>query len=210
MNDTQTKLLQENVIRTASALFLKKGIRALKMDDVAAAMKMSKRTLYQLFSDKASLLEACIEKRYEENDAWMQEIVSHTDDVMEVILRHAELTLKTINSLPQGFLEEMAHYPNLDLLRQKRHKEQEQQAVAFMQRGVEQGVLRPEINYQLLYEALNSFITSTSRQNSTLSAYKPINIVMSVFVPLLRGCTTQAGRERLDNFEIKLTKNSAL
>ncbi|MBR1445953.1 MAG: TetR/AcrR family transcriptional regulator [Alloprevotella sp.] len=210
MNDTQTKLLQENVIRTASALFLKKGIRALKMDDVAAAMKMSKRTLYQLFSDKASLLEACIQKRYEENDAWMQEIVSHTDDVMEVILRHAEIMLKTINSLPQGFLEEMAHYPNLDLLRQKRHKEQEQQAVAFMQRGVEQGVLRPEINYQLLYEALNSFITSTSRQNSTLSAYKPINIVMSVFVPLLRGCTTQAGRERLDNFEIKLTKNSAL
>lgn len=210
MNDTQTKLLQENVIRTASALFLKKGIRALKMDDVAAAMKMSKRTLYQLFSDKASLLEACIQKRYEENDAWMQEIVSHTDDVMEVILRHAEIMLKTINSLPQGFLEEMAHYPNLDLLRQKRHKEQEQQAVAFMQRGVEQGVLRPEINYQLLYEALNSFITSTSRQNSTLSAYKPINIVMSVFVPLLRGCTTQAGRERLDNFEMKLTKNSAL
>lgn len=210
MNDTQTKLLQENVIRTASALFLERGIRALKMDDVAAAMKMSKRTLYQLFSDKASLLEACIQKRYEENDAWMQEIVSHTDDVMEVILRHAEIMLKTINSLPQGFLEEMAHYPNLDLLRQKRHKEQEQQAVAFMQRGVEQGVLRPEINYQLLYEALNSFITSTSRQNSTLSAYKPINIVMSVFVPLLRGCTTQAGRERLDNFEIKLTKNSAL
>ena len=210
MNDTQTKLLQENVIRTASALFLKKGIRALKMDDVAAAMKMSKRTLYQLFTDKASLLEACIQKRYEENDAWMQEIVSHTDDVMEVILRHAEIMLKTINSLPQGFLEEMAHYPNLDLLRQKRHKEQEQQAVAFMQRGVEQGVLRPEINYQLLYEALNSFITSTSRQNSTLSAYKPINIVMSVFVPLLRGCTTQAGRERLDNFEMKLTNNSAL
>ena len=210
MNEAQTKLLQENVIKTASALFLKKGIRALKMDDVAAAMKMSKRTLYQLFSDKASLLEACIQKRYEENDAWMQEIVSHTDDVMEVILRHAEIMLKTINSLPQGFLEEMAHYPNLDLLRQKRHKEQEQQAVAFMQRGVEQGVLRPEINYQLLYEALNSFITSTSRQNSTLSAYKPINIVMSVFVPLLRGCTTQAGRERLDNFEIKLTKNSAL
>lgn len=210
MNEAQTKLLQENVIKTASALFLKKGIRALKMDDVAAAMKMSKRTLYQLFSDKASLLEACIQKRYEENDAWMQEIVSHTDDVMEVILRHAEIMLKTINSLPQGFLEEMAHYPNLDLLRQKRHKEQELQAVAFMQRGVEQGVLRPEINYQLLYEALNSFITSTSRQNSTLSAYKPINIVMSVFVPLLRGCTTQAGRERLDNFEMKLTKNSAL
>lgn len=210
MNDTQTKLLQENVIRTASALFLKKGIRALKMDDVAAAMKMSKRTLYQLFTDKASLLEACIQKRYEENDAWMQEIVSHTDDVMEVILRHAEIMLKTINSLPQGFLEEMAHYPNLDLLRQKHHKEQEQQAVAFMQRGAEQGVLRPEINYQLLYEALNSFITETSRQDSKLTAYPPINVVMSVFVPLLRGCTTQAGRERLDNFEIKLTKNPAL
>lgn len=210
MNDTQTKLLQENVIRTASALFLKKGIRALKMDDVAAAMKMSKRTLYQLFTDKASLLEACIQKRYEENDAWMQEIVSHTDDVMEVILRHAEIMLKTINSLPQGFLEEMAHYPNLDLLRRKHHTEQEQQAVNFMQRGVEQGVLRPEINYQLLYEALNSFITETSRQDSKLAAYPPINVVMSVFVPLLRGCTTQAGRERLDNFEIKLTKNSAL
>ncbi|MBO6189590.1 MAG: TetR/AcrR family transcriptional regulator [Alloprevotella sp.] len=210
MNDTQTKLLQENVIRTASALFLKKGIRALKMDDVAAAMKMSKRTLYQLFTDKASLLEACIQKRYEENDAWMQEIVSHTDDVMEVILRHAEIMLKTINSLPQGFLEEMAHYPNLDLLRRKHHTEQEQQAVNFMQRGVEQGVLRPEINYQLLYEALNSFITETSRQDSKLAAYKPINIVMSVFVPLLRGCTTQAGLERLDNFEMKLTKNSAL
>ena len=44
------------IIMTALRLFLKKGIRAVRMDDIANEMGISKRTLYELFENKEELL----------------------------------------------------------------------------------------------------------------------------------------------------------
>lgn len=37
-------------------IFLKQGIKAVRMDDIAQMMGISKRTLYELFGDKETLL----------------------------------------------------------------------------------------------------------------------------------------------------------
>ena len=43
------------VVKTAMELFRVKGIKDVTMDDIAHRLKMSKRTLYELFDDKESL-----------------------------------------------------------------------------------------------------------------------------------------------------------
>ena len=53
---------KERVIAKSIDLFTKSGIRLVTMDQIASAVGMSKRTIYELFKDKDKLLFQCIEK----------------------------------------------------------------------------------------------------------------------------------------------------
>ena len=54
--------LRERIITAATEAFTSIGIKSITMDDIAAALGISKRTLYEVFSDKESLLKECILK----------------------------------------------------------------------------------------------------------------------------------------------------
>lgn len=47
---------RENIIHHAAKMFVEQGIKAVRMDDIAQELGISKRTLYELFSDKEELI----------------------------------------------------------------------------------------------------------------------------------------------------------
>ena len=53
---TYRQELKEKILITAINLFHKHGIRSVKMDDIANELKISKRTLYEIYSNKEELL----------------------------------------------------------------------------------------------------------------------------------------------------------
>ena len=48
--------LKLQILQSAMALFTQHGVRAVKMDDVASSLAISKRTLYELYETKELLL----------------------------------------------------------------------------------------------------------------------------------------------------------
>lgn len=64
------------VIEVATRLFHTQGIKNVTMDDIAHALTMSKRTLYQIFADKEDLLLACVVKHDEAEHERMSRLVS--------------------------------------------------------------------------------------------------------------------------------------
>lgn len=50
---------KERILDRSHELFNKYGIRSVSMDDIAAQLGMSKKTLYQYFVDKEELVDAC-------------------------------------------------------------------------------------------------------------------------------------------------------
>ena len=51
---------REQILETSLHLFLQRGCKNLTMDEVASENGISKRTLYEMFKDKSSLLEESI------------------------------------------------------------------------------------------------------------------------------------------------------
>ena len=47
---------KEYIIEQATEMFRQLGIKAVRMDDIAHNLGVSKRTLYELFEDKMNLL----------------------------------------------------------------------------------------------------------------------------------------------------------
>ena len=47
---------RERIIEQAAKMFAEQGIKSIRMDDIAKALGVSKRTLYEMFEDKEELL----------------------------------------------------------------------------------------------------------------------------------------------------------
>ena len=66
--------MKERIVRTALEDFQRLGIRAVRMDDLATRMGISKRTLYEMFKDKEELLVDCILLSQQQIQARVKEI----------------------------------------------------------------------------------------------------------------------------------------
>ena len=87
---------QERIVSKAHELFMRYGIRSVSMDEVANHLGMSKKTIYQFYTDKDALVEDVItieitgkqiECRHhrQKSDNAIQEIFMATDMLLELL-----------------------------------------------------------------------------------------------------------------------------
>lgn len=88
--------LRERIILAAVELFTTNGIKSITMDEIAASLGISKRTLYEVFPDKETLLEECILKSQKDGDIFVKGVIETSSNVLEVLLR-CYLSLKCTN-----------------------------------------------------------------------------------------------------------------
>ena len=71
------------VVDTALKEFKEKGIKDVKMDDIAARLSMSKRTIYELFNDKAEILHEAMKLQNTQMQEKGRAIIRSATDVLE-------------------------------------------------------------------------------------------------------------------------------
>lgn len=100
---TEQKILTPKITK----LFKKFGIKSVSMDDVAKALGMSKKTLYQLVPDKSKLIEIVFSEEFTFYQSSLETINAHTNDTILNFLR--------INELLYKFLLDFSPAANYDL-----------------------------------------------------------------------------------------------
>ena len=74
------------IVEQAAKMFVNQGVKAVRMDDIAHELSISKRTLYELFGDKEELLYLCIKHFIEEGRARREKQIAEIDNDLEVML----------------------------------------------------------------------------------------------------------------------------
>lgn len=77
---------KENIIHHASKMFVEQGIKAVRMDDIAQELSVSKRTLYELFNDKEELIYQCIRHYSEDARERRMQHISDINNPLEVMV----------------------------------------------------------------------------------------------------------------------------
>src|SRR6202000_2790704 len=60
--------VKERILSKAADLFMRYGIRSITMDEIASQLGISKKTIYQFFTDKDDLVSAVIEREISANE----------------------------------------------------------------------------------------------------------------------------------------------
>ena len=191
--------LKAIILPKACEAFRLHGIRAVKMDDLAASLKMSKRTLYETYQNKEALLIDTLKLMMEEHEATMQEFKAHNNDVMDLIIEHFRIqTMHYSRTNPQYF-RDLKFYPDL---MDKFHDVQEDNLRKTMEvfaRGIDEGYFRPEVNYEFISRVVRQ-CSINFRTQEEYSQYDIREIFVSFVYTFLRGICTDKGIAKIDAF----------
>ena len=191
--------LHISIITKANELFHKHGIKEVKMDDIATALGISKRTLYKHFDNKEELLYEGIKYGQARTVEKAKEIIRNAHDTREVILSLYYLYLKQIKSVNKNYFRELEKYPKVIEENQRHSRKNEHKVRAWLESGIKEGIFREDTNFEvLLYIIKDSvkFITTT-----TLFDHYSIEQMSDTFIlAYLRGVSTTKGQQIIEDY----------
>ena len=74
-------------------MFVELGIKSIRMDDIAHTLGISKRTLYEMFTDKEELIYLCLKYLMDEQLRMVAETTAACDDKLEALFNGFKLML---------------------------------------------------------------------------------------------------------------------
>jgi AcrR family transcriptional regulator len=189
---------RQRVLEAAREQFFASGFSLITMDDLAAAVGMSKKTLYQLFPSKEALLETLITERAQEmRQAWQaiaQDSAASTPDKLRrtiamVVSRLADIQPAFVFSLKRHAPEQ---YRRVQALRRQNLQLFLGQLLA---EGRARGVVRADLNERLvvemLLETLHALLEPETLQRLELMPARAAGLLLDL---LCQGLLTEKGK----------------
>lgn len=184
--------MRQRILALADELFPEYGVKSVSMDEIARRLAMSKRTLYEYFSDKEELLVACIDRHGSLMKAWADEIGDRTETVLHTILELYREVAPKIRHISPKFHEDLRKYPKAMARLAENRGEQTARTLQFFRTGVQQGIFLPGLNYDILSRTLIRMLDEPAPAVLT-GKYGMAEIYSTLTLTLVRGACTEKG-----------------
>lgn len=174
------------------------GIRAVTMDDIARLAGVSKKTIYQEFSDKNQLVLETFKTALDRDECKMKELPDLNDGVIEHLLGLSSYVRKRFSEMNPYVLNELQrYYPQCwQIFEDFKQKYVYQEIITVLEKGKEGGFFRPEINPEMI---------AAMRVEQMTSLFDPIkfppskfniaDLHVEVFEHFLHGIFSEKGKE---------------
>lgn len=193
------ELVRRSVLEIAKEAFASYGIRTVTMDEIASAAGISKRTLYEIFKDKESLLREIILLSQDNMREYVQKVLQDTTNVMEVILLCYKFNTKRFHKIDKRFFDDLKKYPRVHSLFIRGQERDSKENVEFFKSGVEQGLFRSDINFEIVNLLVREQM-SCLLDSDVYTKYPFMEVYESIMFTYLRGISTKKGLEKVEQF----------
>lgn len=199
MNSEQNTELRQRIVEHAIDAFRTGGIKGTTMSHIAGELKISKRTLYEVFENKEELLIACIEHNDKRQRAITKELHAKAENTIDFILHLFTHIVEDLKDINPDFLNDINQYPLVKKHLQEHRDHQRDEALEFFHQGVKEGVLDPLFDYEVFYQVGTRLMENASHINSI--SHLPLHtLLLNTILIYLRGSTTEKGRSIIDQY----------
>jgi len=190
--------LRDRILSTAMTAFSSGGIKATKMDDIASLMSISKRTLYEIYDNKETLLFECIRNYHTVKNRELNEYMKQPGrDVLDIVIYLYRNSIREAAAVKPTFYEELGKYPQiLEYLNEQKQRKHDE-FLRFMLRGIREGYFRKDLNYDIISHVFQALGTYMHREH-LYEHYTFEDLFFNMLFITLRGFCTAKGINKLD------------
>lgn len=201
MTEYELNRAKDELLENISELFLKYGLRSTSMDDICSHLKISKKTLYQFFSNKDDVVEQVMvhrrnNHRIRENIALLKQHNS-----VEIMLSFRDHIISSLSThMPANLFDLKKYHP--DVYQRVNEKGEEFIHGLFSEvigKGISEGYFRPDIDQDVqVYLFVNQMAFIGEPETISNTKY-PVAIIVSTIVEnIIRSFATPEGLKVLE------------
>jgi len=200
--------VRKRILTEATQLFFQYGIRDITMDDIAANLGISKRTIYETFKDKNELLISCFEEYSNERYKANEVIIKDSQNPLTAICLFIQDGASMLNLLSPAFFSDLKKYHYELWIQASRQQTERNYNLAYrlLRKGINEGIFRKDINIdivvKLILEQMKILIDSDVFPPDK---YKQSDIFKNIVINFIRGIAANRGIEKINDIENQLT-----
>ncbi len=152
-----SRFTANRVISAARKQFFTHGFRTVRMDDIAAELGMSKKTLYAHFPSKAALVQAILQEKFSEVEAELKHLKSTDGQNVETALRNLlDCVQRHTAEIQPSFVRDIGReLPELfQVIETRRRNLIRHHFGELFEQGQKTGLIRNDIPVHLIIEIL--------------------------------------------------------
>lgn len=194
---------RQRVIQKSIELFIHFGIRQVTMDQIAEETGMSKRTIYEMFKDKDTLVWECLETMNRKHMQEVQDILADASNVIEALYKfglHGEKKKSEINRL---FFEDLRKlYPQFwETMKKRSQPGSGSFSCQILEQGIQEGVFSKDINVDVVDAFFYVIMDTFNKKDIFPQHISHQDLIRNIIFPYFRGISTEKGKKLIEQYE---------
>jgi len=172
----------------------------MTMDALAVEMGISKRTIYERFKDKDTLLKEVI--IYYSNQASQEahRLIEQSDNVIEALFRIIKMTVSQMQRMSPAFLHDFKKYHQKVFKELSEPGEMRDLSLTrkLLETGVQQEVFKDNIHIEIVNRTIHTLFDLFGHNSEMIEAgYDKKEMFNHILIPYFNGISTEKGRKLL-------------
>jgi AcrR family transcriptional regulator len=192
--------LEQQILTKTRELFFKYGVKSITMDDIAANLGMSKKTIYAAFPDKKALLKQMVSDYLQLHQQSSQCEVADSTNAIERMLKAAAAGVQFMEKINPVFLYDMQKYFGdvWSVFETYRNTEIRKEVKSCLQQAQQEGLVREELELDLVVSMHMQHIDLMVEPGHFENLQMPrAEIIKTVLITFLNGICTPKGIKAL-------------
>ncbi|MBL7882886.1 MAG: TetR/AcrR family transcriptional regulator [Bacteroidia bacterium] len=195
---------KDRILKGAEELFFKFGIKSVTMDDIAKHLTISKKTIYQFYSDKNEIVETLMKISLKQDECEFQQIQHDSANMIEEVMnmmKHISAMFSKVN--PTIFYDLQKYHPKA-WAQFKAFKNDCMVKVieTSIERGKKEGLVRTDINSKILSKMrIEQVEMGLNPDVFPPQEYRLVDIQLSLIDHFLHGICTLKGHKLINKYK---------
>ncbi len=194
--------VRERIIVESGQLFGRYGIRSMTMDALAEEMGISKRTIYERFKDKDTLLLEVIKYYKLQTAEEAHRLMEQSDNAIEALFRIMRMTIGQMMQIHPSFFHDFKKYHNRVFKEFSMPGDIRDYSITskLLETGLNQGVFRDDLNMEIVNRTLHALFDLFSQESSFVAdGFHRKDMFDHIIIPFFRGISTEKGQKLLED-----------
>ncbi|MDD6779340.1 MAG: TetR/AcrR family transcriptional regulator [Bacteroidales bacterium] len=192
--------IRERILDKTFELMSRLGVSSVTMDTIAQQCGISKRTLYEQFTDKRTLLQTVLHRLYVQRSLSFSRAIHSAPNKLEAMLSMYFITKEYVATVSEVFINDIERlYPEIQLECREREKLYLHELTRLIEEGQQEGVFRRGFKAAI---AATSFTQQMRTVKPSIGQYPEGTTVIEVldtqFINFMRGIASDKGIKIID------------